>query len=191
MVVGNHVTCLLATGCGCCLSVSADGVKGKTWGPSTCHQRERSQIPMLRSTPRPGGICSVSAPNLVRPRLTLSRAAHDLGKSTNPPESTKSPGDRGDNTHISPIQQLVNKVTALTFSEFKPFKNPYRNNSYPSNEASVLARNRLSRSIGNISESHYDTVFSTSNFIIARGVSNNNSVNYDRSYSDTEKLLKK
>ncbi|CAG2065143.1 unnamed protein product, partial [Timema podura] len=26
------------------IALPADGVKGKTWGPSTCHQRERGQI---------------------------------------------------------------------------------------------------------------------------------------------------
>ncbi|XP_022912738.1 mitogen-activated protein kinase kinase kinase 10-like isoform X2 [Onthophagus taurus] len=57
-----------------------DGVKGKTWGPSTCHQRERGQIPMLRSNPR-AGISSVSAPNLIRPRLAITRPAHDIGVS--------------------------------------------------------------------------------------------------------------
>ncbi|GLH09568.1 Map3k9_0 protein [Gryllus bimaculatus] len=28
------------------VAVPADGVKGKTWGPSTVHQRERCQIPL-------------------------------------------------------------------------------------------------------------------------------------------------
>lgn len=185
---------------------------------------------MLRSNPRPGGISSISAPNLVRPRLTLSRPSHDIGNSnaTNPtnfntntsttttsssptvlsdtrtsrnavvsnrqisstntisnnttdsenlPEnhsshSSKSSGDKGDNI----LQLLINKfTTALSNSDFKPFRNTYRNNSYPSNEASVLGRNRLSRSFGNINETHtYDTVFSTNSFVIARGVSNNN-----------------
>ncbi|KAJ8944353.1 hypothetical protein NQ318_011485 [Aromia moschata] len=33
------------------IALPADGVKGKTWGPSTCHQRERGQITMLRPAP--------------------------------------------------------------------------------------------------------------------------------------------
>lgn len=47
----------------------ADGVKGKTWGPSTCHQRERGTLPSL-GTPMAhcpagrGAAWSKSAPNL-------------------------------------------------------------------------------------------------------------------------------
>ncbi|KAG8243543.1 JUN kinase kinase kinase activity protein [Homalodisca vitripennis] len=41
--------------------VPADGVKGKTWGPSTCHQRERGQI---MNRPKRW---SKSAPNLEKP----------------------------------------------------------------------------------------------------------------------------
>ncbi|KAF5308833.1 hypothetical protein FQR65_LT00533 [Abscondita terminalis] len=60
------------------IALPADGVKGKTWGPSTCHQRERGQIPLLRPAPRPGGIWSKSAPNLDKPRTVLSRPTHDI-----------------------------------------------------------------------------------------------------------------
>lgn len=50
--------------------VPADGVKGKTWGPSTFHQRERVQIirgsPSYPSSPASSsfGGWSRSAPNL-------------------------------------------------------------------------------------------------------------------------------
>lgn len=74
-----------------------------------------------------------------------------------------------------------------------------RNNSFPTNNASLLpnsalvSQNRLSRSIGNISESHYDTVFSTDSFVIAQGVANN-LLDFGKEYvdlhNDTEKLLK-
>ncbi|XP_054260814.1 mitogen-activated protein kinase kinase kinase 11-like isoform X2 [Macrosteles quadrilineatus] len=43
------------------IALPADGVKGKTWGPSTCHQRERGQI-MTRPKR-----WSKSAPNLEKP----------------------------------------------------------------------------------------------------------------------------
>lgn len=52
------------------ISVPADGVKGKTWGPSTFHQRERVQIirgsPSYPSSPETTSFrgWSRSAPNL-------------------------------------------------------------------------------------------------------------------------------
>lgn len=178
----------------------ASGVKGKTWGPSTCHQRERGQIPLIRSTPRPGGVWSKSAPNLDKPRTVLSRPQHDIGN-TSPISDNKNSGDKGDHVHTSTLQLFKNKVTAFNLSEFKPFRSSLRNNSFPTNNASLLPspvlvtrHNRLSRSIGNISESHYDTVFSTNSFVIAQGVSNNNSVEFSKDYTDLhndkEKLLK-
>lgn len=149
------------------LSVPADGVKGKTWGPSTCHQRERCQIPMLRSNPR-AGISSISAPNLIRPRRISRPAAHDIGNTADTTTKSSS-GEKGDNKifHL-----LKNTVNAFTHSEFKPFRNnAYRKSSYPAEEANALTRNRLSRSFGNISETHtYDTVYSNNSFLIARGV---------------------
>lgn len=52
--------------------VTADGIKGKTWGPSTLHQRERGYLPALNqttvtSTPQ----FSKSAPNLDKSRANL------------------------------------------------------------------------------------------------------------------------
>lgn len=143
-------------------------MKGKTWGPSTCHQRERVQITNLRPTQNKGAMWSKSAPNLDKTRNVLSRPAHDIGN-TSPSDSQKSSG----------LQLFINKVSSLTpLSEWKRFGSTTRNNSFPTNNASLIQRpglgnnNRLSRSIGNISESHYDTVFSTNSFVIARGVSN-------------------
>lgn len=50
----------------------ADGLKGKTWGPSTCHQKERGQI--IRDTvPVTDKIWSKSAPNLEK-HQALSRS---------------------------------------------------------------------------------------------------------------------
>lgn len=92
-------------------------------------------------------------------------------------------------------------MSALTtLSEFKRFGSTLRNHSFPTNNASLMQKpglgqnERLSRSIGNITESHYDTVFSTDSFVIARGVSN--SVHFTKEYADvndnhddTEQLL--
>lgn len=46
----------------------ADGVKGKTWGPSTLHQRERSHLPLPHAArARPHQKFSKSAPDLPPP----------------------------------------------------------------------------------------------------------------------------
>lgn len=63
--------------CFCC-SVPSDGVKGKTWGPSTCHQRERGQI-IAHVAPESHKRWSRSAPNLEknsRPNYQL----HEIGR---------------------------------------------------------------------------------------------------------------
>ncbi|XP_018579524.1 mitogen-activated protein kinase kinase kinase 11 isoform X3 [Anoplophora glabripennis] len=66
------------------IALPADGVKGKTWGPSTCHQRERGQITMLRPNPNRGAMWSKSAPNLDKTRTVQSRPAHEIDYA--PPE---------------------------------------------------------------------------------------------------------
>lgn len=180
-------------------AVPADGVKGKTWGPSTCHQRERSQIPLLRPAPRPGGVWSKSAPNLDKSRIVLTRPPHDIGKPITPPPRVlnQSVGVNTASTktvNVPTSKLLVNKfVSAFNLSDFKPFRCTGRNNSYPNNASQL--KQTLSRSIGNITESHYDTVFTTNSFVIARGVSNNNCLDFDQDFvdveePDTEKLLK-
>ncbi|XP_035896118.1 mitogen-activated protein kinase kinase kinase 11-like isoform X1 [Anopheles stephensi] len=50
-----------------------DAIKGKTWGPSTLHQRERSHLPTMRPTTRPQQF-SKSAPNLDKSRATAMSA---------------------------------------------------------------------------------------------------------------------
>ncbi|XP_058062388.1 mitogen-activated protein kinase kinase kinase 11-like [Anopheles bellator] len=50
-----------------------DGIKGKTWGPSTLHQRERSHLPTMRPNVRPQQF-SKSAPNLDKSRATALSA---------------------------------------------------------------------------------------------------------------------
>ncbi|XP_035778496.1 mitogen-activated protein kinase kinase kinase 9-like isoform X2 [Anopheles albimanus] len=51
-----------------------DGIKGKTWGPSTLHQRERSYLPAMRPSVRPQQF-SKSAPNLDKSRATGALSA--------------------------------------------------------------------------------------------------------------------
>ncbi|XP_058455589.1 mitogen-activated protein kinase kinase kinase 11 isoform X2 [Malaya genurostris] len=55
------------------IALPADGMKGKTWGPSTLHQRERGHLPALRTTVRTPHF-SKSAPNLDKTR-TLAISA--------------------------------------------------------------------------------------------------------------------
>ncbi|KAJ8945757.1 hypothetical protein NQ314_009066 [Rhamnusium bicolor] len=117
------------------IALPADGVKGKTWGPSTCHQRERGQITMLRPTPNRGAIWSKSAPNLDKTRNVLSRPPHDIGN-TSPTDSNKSSG----------LQCFINKVSALTpLSEWKRFGSTPRNNSFPTNNASLIPKSGLGK----------------------------------------------
>ncbi|XP_072153735.1 mitogen-activated protein kinase kinase kinase 11 isoform X2 [Bemisia tabaci] len=53
------------------IALPADGVKGKTWGPSTCHQRERGHIIQRVTGVGPKAQWSRSAPNLEK-HLTRS-----------------------------------------------------------------------------------------------------------------------
>lgn len=64
-------------------TVPTDGIKGKTWGPSTLHQRERGYLPALRPTVRAPPF-SKSAPNLDKTRSAVSASSSRneiLGKS--------------------------------------------------------------------------------------------------------------
>ncbi|XP_076252748.1 mitogen-activated protein kinase kinase kinase 10-like isoform X1 [Rhynchophorus ferrugineus] len=58
------------------IALPADGVKGKTWGPSTCHQRERGQLTMMRPTDKHAAIWSKSAPNLDKTRPSQGHQHH-------------------------------------------------------------------------------------------------------------------
>lgn len=49
-------------------TVPAGNVKGKTWGPSTVHQRERGHLPAMRQTSARAPQFSKSAPNLDKSR---------------------------------------------------------------------------------------------------------------------------
>ncbi|XP_038120224.1 mitogen-activated protein kinase kinase kinase 11 isoform X2 [Culex quinquefasciatus] len=56
------------------IALPADGIKGKTWGPSTLHQRERGHLPALRTTVRTPHF-SKSAPNLDKSRTMAMSAS--------------------------------------------------------------------------------------------------------------------
>ncbi|CAG9762478.1 unnamed protein product [Ceutorhynchus assimilis] len=155
------------------IALPADGVKGKTWGPSTCHQKERGQI-MLPAA-KSSAIWSKSAPNLDKTRMSQGRNhphSTDIGN-VSPTLSTKSTYSRG--------LRLFHKMAA-TLSPLEWKRNgSNRNNSITTVSTATdpvirggggLYRNhRISRSIGNINEnSHYDTVFATNSFVIARGI---------------------
>ncbi|ENN79589.1 hypothetical protein YQE_03960, partial [Dendroctonus ponderosae] len=153
------------------IALPADGVKGKTWGPSTCHQKERGQI--LLPEAKSSAIWSKSAPNLDKTRQSLigRNQSCDTGN-VSPTLSTKSAYSRG--------FRLFNKMlNSLSHRDRKPVDSSRKNSitMSPVNDhalrrtGALYQNNRLSRSIGNIDDSmHYDTVFSTDSFIIAKGV---------------------
>lgn len=64
------------------IAMPADGVKGKTWGPSTCHQKERGHNVWIKEeVPATAKVRSKSAPNLekqVVPRSAFA-ALRELG----------------------------------------------------------------------------------------------------------------
>lgn len=74
-------TGFMLRGMGGCV-VPADGVKGKTWGPSTCHQRERGQIMSRVAGHGAHKRWSKSAPNLEKP----SRPLAQIGEHQSPEE---------------------------------------------------------------------------------------------------------
>lgn len=55
-------------------------MKGKTWGPSSCHQRERGQI-IARVAPDSHKQWSKSAPNLEKnSRIAMNYSLHEIGR---------------------------------------------------------------------------------------------------------------
>ncbi|KOB75889.1 Uncharacterized protein OBRU01_06468, partial [Operophtera brumata] len=76
------------------IALPADGVKGKTWGPSTVHQRSRTHLPLPSS----------AAPPLApRPRTRFSNSAPDL------PPATRHPG-----TATRPAITVTTSITAVS-----------------------------------------------------------------------------
>lgn len=75
------------------IALPADGVKGKTWGPSTVHQRSRSHLPLapmgalapMGSHLAPhtlGAMATAAPPGAHRPRANFSCSAPDLPPAT-------------------------------------------------------------------------------------------------------------
>lgn len=141
---------------------------------------------MLRPSPNRTALHSKSAPNLDKTRNALGRAPNDIGNTSS-------------NDNNKSFWSIINKVAALSpLPDWIRSGNSTVNNSFlQNNNASLipdtgLGPNSRSKSIGNIPEGDYDTVFSTGNFIIARGVSN--SIDLGSRYvnikdDDTDKLL--
>lgn len=134
---------------------------------------------MLRPPPRPGGVWSKSAPNLDKSRIVLSKPTHDIGNTSSSNNNKCDLKERNDST-----SRIFNKlITAFNLHEFKPFAlRSARSNT--NLRRSSLNKAHLSRSIGNISESHYDTVFNTDSYVIARGVNTDEVDSFTREYAD-------
>lgn len=107
--------------------VPADGVKGKTWGPSTCHQRERGTLPSLGSPMAHypagrGATWSKSAPNLdkslgIRSGSSISGSPVLLSQQPHAitPGCTATPHDIGNtNTNSNTYQEYLLKTVNLT-----------------------------------------------------------------------------
>lgn len=198
------------------IALPADGVKGKTWGPSTCHQRERGHITMLKPTStKSAQMWSKSAPNLDKTRNPLSRPTHDIGNKNNNNNSKSNSNNNQNNIKVTKSSGLplykINKALPTLSEITRCGASSLRNNCYPlastnhnnNNDNTFLKRKPkngigqirlVSESLENIS--HYDTVFTTDSFVIAKGVStsmtfsretdSSSDVGYD---ADTEKLL--
>lgn len=117
-------------------------------------------------------VWSKSAPNLDKARVSPGvRNAHAEIGNVSPTLSTKS-------TYSMGLRLFHKMATTLSPLEWKRTGSS-RNNSITVSTATdpvirggggMYRNNRLSRSFGNLNEtSHYDTVFSTNSFVIARG----------------------
>lgn len=107
----------------------------------------------------------------------LSKPTHDIGNTSTTTSNNNKCNykERNDST-----SKLFNKlITAFSLNEFKPFalRSAKSNTNLRSNSLTNTKKAQLSRSIGNITESHYDTVFNTDSYVIARGVNNVNNNN--------------
>lgn len=113
--------------------VPADGIKGKTWGPSTLHQRARSNLPVLAQTttqkPTP---FSKSAPNLDKTRVagndspTNASTSHSnfLGKSVDALNMIKSGKS---NSNYSNTTKLGHNDSKCKYNRYDRRTKSYRN----------------------------------------------------------------
>lgn len=94
------------------ISVPPGGIKGKTWGPSTYHQRERSQLTEFRSTGNPQSGCpsqfSKSAPNLDKPRNASTSSTTSSSAAAHPTHSSHHHQSTY-NHHLSSRNDLLGK----------------------------------------------------------------------------------
>lgn len=140
------------------IPVPADGVKGKTWGPSTVHQRTRTHLPLPSS----------AAPPLApRPRTRFSNSAPDLPPATRHPGTATPQG-----ITVTATRQSITAVTAtitpprprLSKSQTRRKPDVARKRSGSHDDLLDTAEPRRNRfllcpfsSTANIN--HYDTVF--------------------------------
>uniref|UniRef100_A0A6M2DSG4 mitogen-activated protein kinase kinase kinase n=1 Tax=Xenopsylla cheopis TaxID=163159 RepID=A0A6M2DSG4_XENCH len=112
------------------IALPSDGVKGKTWGPSTLHQRERTVLPgaMHRAHQRGAPAFSKSAPNLdkTRPHGVGTLRVQELGKSA---ETLLESDDRRQvdiTTGSSSIPDLIDLSASLELASLTPTSNHSR-----------------------------------------------------------------
>ncbi|CAH1637077.1 unnamed protein product [Spodoptera littoralis] len=99
------------------IALPADGVKGKTWGPSTVHQRSRTQLPLGAAAPLP------------RPRhARFSSSAPDLPPASRTgcflPYTDFSPDDWGPEFPLSTASRYSVPMPTLYSTEGYKFKKP-------------------------------------------------------------------
>ncbi|XP_037931821.1 mitogen-activated protein kinase kinase kinase [Teleopsis dalmanni] len=133
-----------------------DGYKGKTWGPSTVHQRERSHLPTLRSTEWHANVSthasfSKSAPDLDK-KITRQQQQRENNSGSTPTSPTHPPatiiGFNSQGIRITTNTNSYNSANMQTVSNF----NSSNSSSVPSMVANALlnnnhAKNNISNSI--------------------------------------------
>lgn len=113
-------------------AVPADGVKGKTWGPSSVHQRSRGHLPLpALARPKPPRFCS-SAPDLP--------PAHQLPHAGNPTAHAHAPADanahrdkrkpRKSKSQVRPPKELARKRTGSHDDLLYEADEPRRNRTF-------------------------------------------------------------
>lgn len=135
-------------------------MKGKTWGPSTLHQRERGYLPALKSTVRTPHF-SKSAPNLDKSRSAVSASSSRndiLGKSH-------------DGLNTINNSKHYQQTTSCTLN----LKNYVSSNSTNSSISSRISDNKRNRSLDSSNQGTSDVP----------GQSDQNEVPYDRVFYRT------
>lgn len=85
-----------------------DGIKGKTWGPSTLHQRERVNLPALSQASASTPQFSKSAPNLDKSRVNGGAGSSLL--SSGPAHTDDSPDDSSSNIFLGKSIDGLNQI---------------------------------------------------------------------------------